>query len=54
VWDPGAPGYVDAPVLRDRDSDDDGTLDETVYYTTDANMNVTALVERRGTEGQRD
>jgi len=41
--------YIDAPVLRDRDSNDNGTLDETVYYTTDANMNVTALVDTSGT-----
>ena len=46
--------YVDAPVLRFHDADTDGTIDDTLYYTTDANMNVTALVERRGTEGQRD
>ena len=41
--------YIDSPVVRFRDSsgddgDPDGTLDETLYYTTDANMNVTALV----------
>ncbi len=43
--------YIDSPIVRFRDSnaDDgetapDGTLDETLYYTTDANMNVTALV----------
>jgi len=46
VWDAR---YIDAPVLRDRDSNDNGTLDETVYYTTDANMNVTALVDTSGT-----
>jgi len=45
VWDVR---YIDAPVLRDRDSNDNGTLDETVYYTTDANMNVTALVDTSG------
>jgi len=43
VWDLR---YVHTPVLRWRDSDEDEehTLDETLYYTTDANMNVTALV----------
>jgi len=51
VWDVR---YVDAPVLRFHDGDTDGTMDDTLHYTTDANMNVTALVERRGTEGQRD
>jgi len=40
--------YIDAPVLRDRDTDDDGDLDERLYYTNDANMNVTALVEPDG------
>jgi RHS repeat-associated protein len=40
--------YIDAPVLRDRDTDDDGDLDETLYFCNDANMNVTALVEPDG------
>jgi RHS repeat-associated protein len=40
--------YIDAPVLRDRDNDQDPDLEERLYYTTDANMNVTALV---GTDG---
>ena len=50
--------YIDAPVLRDRDADADSStgdlgvtgsgLDERLYYTTDANMNVTALI---GTDG---
>jgi RHS repeat-associated protein len=45
--------YIDAPVLRDenKDSDDDCTesgTDERLYYTTDANMNVTALVATDG------
>ena len=53
--------YIDAPVLRDRDSDSDGDpedgdlgkadsgLDERIYYCTDAQMNVTAIVD--GTPG---
>jgi RHS repeat-associated protein len=55
VWDIR---YVDAPVLRLRDtagpscSQPDGDLDdsgdEVVYYTNDANMNVTALVNTSG------
>jgi RHS repeat-associated protein len=40
--------YIDAPVLRWRDTGGDPDLDETLYYCTDANMNVTALV---GTDG---
>jgi RHS repeat-associated protein len=56
VWDAR---YIDTPVLRIRDTagpggpGPDGTLDaavdEVVYYLTDANMNVTALVD--GTAG---
>jgi len=51
--------YVDTPILRDRDAaggghlgKTDSGLDERLYYTTDANMNVTALVE--GTPGDGD
>jgi RHS repeat-associated protein len=39
--------YIDAPVLRWRDENDDGDFadaGETLYYCNDANMNVTALV----------
>jgi hypothetical protein len=42
VWDRR---YIDAPVLRWRDDNTDGTLDGIVYATNDANMNVTALVD---------
>ncbi len=56
VWDIR---YIDAPVLRDEDKDDDGvttvdktntdpesnTGDERLYYCNDANMNVTALID---------
>ena len=42
VWDLR---YIDAPACRFRDTDDNGTMDETVYYTNDAGMNVTALVD---------
>jgi len=45
VWDIR---YIDAPVLRWRDSDTDGTVDDTFYYTNDANMNVTAVVDTDG------
>ena len=47
VWDMR---YVHSPVLRWRDttSPPDGNVDETLYYTNDANFNVTALVEPGG------
>jgi len=35
--------YVDDLVLRDRDTNGDGTLDERLYALLDANWNVTAL-----------
>ncbi|MCG3180448.1 MAG: hypothetical protein BIFFINMI_02809 [Phycisphaerae bacterium] len=47
--------YIDAPVLRDRDTVAGGDLgkaasglDERLYYTNDANMNVTSLVDVNG------
>ena len=50
--------YIDAPVLRDRDADDDSEtghlgktdsgLDQRLYYLTDANMNVTCLTDENG------
>jgi len=42
---------IDVPVLRWQDGNDDGDPDdanETLYYTSDANMNVTALVNTSG------
>src|SRR5690606_23302210 len=33
---------------RDRDTNDDGTLDERLYVQHDANYNVTALVDTGG------
>jgi RHS repeat-associated protein len=41
--------YIDAPILRDRETDagSDG-LDERLYYTQDGNFNVTALVNPAG------
>ncbi len=42
--------YIDSPLCRDRDADDNGTsLEERIYYLTDANMNVTTLVNPSGT-----
>jgi YD repeat-containing protein len=37
-------GYVDALVLRDRDTDADGTLDERLYALQDANYNVSTCL----------
>ena len=45
VW---SPVYVDALVLRDRDTDADGMLDERLWVQQDANWNVTALVDGTG------
>jgi RHS repeat-associated protein len=42
------PGYIDSFVLRDRDTNGDGTLDERLYVQQDANFNVTALVDVSG------
>jgi RHS repeat-associated protein len=51
VW---SPPYVDAMVLRDRDTDANGTLDERIYSLQDANWNTTALVNISGTVVERD
>ena len=46
VW---SPRYIDAPVLRDRNTDADGLCDdERLYYLNDANFNVTTLVDTSG------
>jgi RHS repeat-associated protein len=45
VW---SPVYVDALILRDRDTDADGTLDERLWVVQDANFNVTAVVDDSG------
>jgi len=45
VW---SPVYVDALILRDRDSNGDGTLDERLWVVQDANYNVTALFDNSG------
>ncbi len=51
VWDIR---YIDAPVYRLRDDSADGngtynSLDELLYYLTDANMNVTAVMDADAT-----
>lgn len=50
VW---SPVYVDAMVLRDRDTNADGTLDERLWVQQDANWNVTALVDGSGVVAER-
>ncbi len=50
VW---SPVYVDGLVLRDRDTDANGTLDKRLYSLQDANWNTTALVNTTGTVQER-
>jgi len=50
VW---SPVYVDGLVLRDRDTDANGTLDERLYSMQDANWNTTALANAGGTVQER-
>ena len=45
--------YVDAPVVRFRAPTDSATLGETLYYTYDAQFNVTALVTTAGAVAER-
>jgi len=46
VW---SPRYIDAPILRDKNTDADGLCDdERIYYLGDANFNVTTLVDTAG------
>ncbi len=40
--------YIDDLVLRDRDTDSNGSLDERLYTLQDANWNVTALADSSG------
>ena len=41
--------YIDAPVLRDKNTDTDGLCDDQrLYYLSDANFNVTTLVDTGG------
>ena len=44
---------MDGLVLRDRDTDSNGTLDERLYALQDANWNTTALVNSNGTVQER-
>jgi RHS repeat-associated protein len=45
--------YIDELVLRDRDNDANGSLDERLYAMQDANWNVTALTSASGTVQER-
>lgn len=45
--------YIDDLVLRDRDANGNGTLDERLYGCQDGNWNVTALVDTTGTVEER-
>jgi RHS repeat-associated protein len=46
LWDPR---FIDSAVLRWRNANpEDPDLEETLYYTTDANFNVTSLVDPDG------
>jgi RHS repeat-associated protein len=38
-------GILDCPVVRWRDTDNDGTLDETLYYLQDLRGDITALLD---------
>jgi RHS repeat-associated protein len=50
VW---SPVYIDALVLRDRDTGSDDTFAERLYATQDANWNVTGLVDTSGAVQER-
>ncbi|HAU39159.1 MAG TPA: hypothetical protein DCX07_15770 [Phycisphaerales bacterium] len=50
VWDGR---YVHSPALRWRDENCDGQDIETLYYTNDANFNVTALIDTSGNVAER-
>ncbi len=45
--------YIDDLVLRDRDTDANGSLDERLYALQDANWNVTAVTNASGTVQER-
>jgi len=45
VW---SPRYIDSPILRDRSTTGNGTINERRYYLTDAQSNVTTLLNAAG------
>ena len=45
--------YIDDLIVRDRDTDGNGTLDERRYCLQDANWNVTAIIDSAGDSQER-
>jgi len=43
-----SPVYVNAVVLRDDDTDADGTVDRRLYATCDANFDITTVLDSSG------
>jgi len=44
-----SPRYIDAPILRDENTDQDSLCDDSrIYYLTDANQNITSLIDASG------
>ena len=51
VW---SPRYIDSPILRDENTDQDSTCDDDrLYYLNDANFNITTLVDSSGDATER-
>jgi RHS repeat-associated protein len=50
IW---SPRYVDSLVLRDRDTDGDGSLNQRHYVQQDANFNVTSISDATGAAVER-
>lgn len=50
VW---SDAYIDAMILRDRDTSGDGVADQRVYVTHDANFNITGILDVGGNAVQR-
>ncbi len=46
-------GFIDALILRTRDTDSNGSLDESLYALQDARWNVTALIDTSGSALER-
>jgi len=44
-----SPIYTNAVLVRDMDTDSNGSLDQRVYFTSDANFNVTSVISASGT-----
>jgi hypothetical protein len=48
-----SPLYGDAVIVRDRDADGNGSLDERLYAVQDANFNKTAVLDTSGSVVER-